>query len=51
MTEHPRGRNQRRLSSGGRTPPAAAQADPAAALRSLVQEGIVRPPRWMRAMT
>jgi hypothetical protein len=41
MPEHPRQRNQRRLSSGGRTPQAARRSDPAAALRSLVQEGIV----------
>ncbi len=41
MPGHPRRRNQRRLSSGGRTPQAAAQVDPAAALRSLIQEGIV----------
>jgi hypothetical protein len=41
MPEHPRRRNQRRLSSGGRTPQAATHVDPAAALRSLIQEGIV----------
>jgi hypothetical protein len=41
MPGHPRRRNQRRLSSGGRLPQAAAQVDPAAALRALIQEGIV----------
>ena len=41
MPGHPRRRKQRRLSSGGRTPQAAAHVDPAAALRSLIQEGIV----------
>jgi hypothetical protein len=41
MPRHPRQRNQRRLSSSGRTPQAAGRVDPAAALRSLIQEGIV----------
>src|SRR3954447_15332319 len=41
MPGHPRRRNQRRLSSGGRTPQVAVQVAPAAALRSLIQEGIV----------
>src|SRR5215467_5378487 len=41
MSGHPRRRNERRLSTGVRTPQAAARVDPAAALRSLIQEGIV----------
>ncbi len=41
MPGHPRRRNQHGLSSGGRRPRAAARVDPAAALRSLIQQGIV----------
>src|SRR4051794_20729602 len=40
MPGHPRRRNERRLSTGGRTRQVT-QFDPAAALRSLIQEGIV----------
>ena len=41
MPGHARRRNQRRLSSGARMPQLAAPVDPAAALRALIQEGIV----------